>query len=99
MAPEADNAHDETTDDQPGGMLMPFQWGIVHGIQAFRRGEAILYTVRGEPKRVQELISQLDAEGVDEVIAVISHDARGQPAGQDALPPQDPEQDTRPPEQ
>jgi len=46
---------------------------IAKGIQAYRRGDAILYTVRGEPRLVRELMGELDKHGVDEVIALITH--------------------------
>jgi hypothetical protein len=60
-----------------GGALVPFYGvpGVTPGIQAFRRGNIILYTVRGEPKEVQALIGQLDQQGVGEVVALISHRA------------------------
>jgi hypothetical protein len=60
-----------------GGALVPFYGvpGITTGIQAFRRGNVILYTVRGEPKEVQALIGQLDQQGGGEVVALISHRA------------------------
>ena len=59
------------------GSLVPLYAGsnIVPGIQAFRRGDLILYTIRGEPKEVLELMGQLDREGVSEVVALISHRA------------------------
>jgi len=62
---------------QQGGALVPFYGvpGVTAGIQAFRRGNVILYTVRGEPKEVQALIGQLDQQGVGEVVALISHRA------------------------
>ena len=66
--------------DAHAGALVPFHAGIVRGVQAIRQGQAILYTVRGEPKQVQELITQLDADGVEEVIAVISHETRDETA-------------------
>ncbi len=60
-----------------GGALVPMYGapGVTTGIQAFRRGDVILYTVRGEPKEVQALIGQLDRQGVGEVVALISHRA------------------------
>jgi hypothetical protein len=48
---------------------------IVPGIQAFRRGDLILYTVRGEPAEVQELMARLSEDNVGEVVALISHQA------------------------
>ncbi len=65
----------------PAGPLVPIEGGppIVPGIQAFRRGDAVLYTVRGEPRQVQELMGQLDKAKVGEVIALISHQAQGEP--------------------
>ncbi|MFW6188802.1 MAG: hypothetical protein ACOC7T_00075 [Planctomycetota bacterium] len=77
--PEEDQAH--------AASLVPFYGGteIVRGIQAIRRGDAVLYTVRGEPSEVRELIGQLDREGVGEVIALISHRL------EEALPPEEEE--------
>ena len=51
---------------------------VTRGIQAYRRGDLILYTVRGEPSKVQELIGELDRRGVGEVVALVSHRAPGQ---------------------
>jgi hypothetical protein len=75
--------------DRPhGGALVPFYGvpGINPGIQAFRRGDIILYTVRGEPKEVLELMGHLDRQGVGEVVALISHHAGEPPAA-----PQEPQ--------
>ncbi|MBS3761677.1 MAG: hypothetical protein KGZ25_00105 [Planctomycetes bacterium] len=33
----------------------------------------ILYTIRGEPAKVQELIQELDERGTEEVVALVSH--------------------------
>ncbi len=63
------------------GALVPF-YGvptIPEGVQAFRRGNVILYTVRGEPGQVQDLMGRLNKEGVDEVVALISHEAGKEP--------------------
>ncbi len=67
--------------EAPAGPLVPIEGGppIVPGIQAFRRGDIVLYTVRGEPSEVQELMGQLDKEQVGEVIALISHHAQDEP--------------------
>ena len=69
------------------GSLVPLYGGaeIVPGIQAFRRGDVVLYTVRGEPRTVQELIGQLDKDGIGEVIALITHQAEEQPADADEV--------------
>jgi len=48
---------------------------VTRGIQAYRRGDLILYTVRGEPSEVQQLIGELDRRGVGEVVALVSHRA------------------------
>ncbi len=69
---------DETPEEGPqAGSLVPMYGvpAIARGIQAFRRGDIILYTVRGEPKEVLELMRQLDKQGVGEVVALISHHA------------------------
>ncbi len=68
------------------GSLVPLYTSpIVPGIQAFRRGDIILYTIRGEPAQVLDLIGQLDKDGVDEVVALISHQTQPQdpPASQE----------------
>ena len=72
----ADN--DDTGDEhesQGPRSLVPMYAGqdVDQGIQAFRRGEMILYTVRGEPHEVQELVDELNKKGVNEVVALISH--------------------------
>ncbi|MHC4479430.1 MAG: hypothetical protein ACYS8K_06455 [Planctomycetota bacterium] len=73
--PQSPIADDET--EGRGGSLVPFYGvpGISPGLQAFRRGEMILYTVRGEPAKVVELMGKLDQQGVGEVVALISHRA------------------------
>jgi hypothetical protein len=48
---------------------------VSKGLQAYRRGDMILYTVRGEPDKVQELLTELDGRGVGEVVALVSHRA------------------------
>ena len=62
---------------ESSGALVPAFGGpaIVPGTQAFRRDNIILYTVRGEPRQVLELMGRLDQEGVGEVVALISHQA------------------------
>ena len=57
--------------------LVPLQGApaIIPGIQAFRRGDVVLYTVRGEPAEVQELMAKLSDDNVGEVVALISHQA------------------------
>jgi hypothetical protein len=45
------------------------------GIQAYRRGDAILYTIRGEPSEVVALMGELGRRGVGEVVALVSHRA------------------------
>jgi hypothetical protein len=69
---------DEPSEIEPhAGSLVPIQGApaIVPGIQAFRRGDVILYTVRGEPAEVQELMGKLSDDNVGEVVALISHQA------------------------
>ncbi len=48
---------------------------VSRGLQAHRRGDVILYTVRGEPEKVRELINELDGRGVNELVALVSHRA------------------------
>ncbi len=73
----AQNRKPDTDGTPEAGPLVPLysSTGIAPGIQAYRRGDTILYTVRGEPAEVQELIGQLDKKGVGEVIALITHSA------------------------
>ncbi len=74
MKPKREDA-DQPAPDQAPAPLVPLYGStdIVRGIQAIRRGDAVLYTVRGEPAEVRELMKQLDREGVGEVVALISH--------------------------
>jgi hypothetical protein len=75
----------------PPGPLVPIVGApaIVPGIQAFRRGNVVLYTVRGEPRQVLELMGRLDKERVGEVVALISHHAQDEPPPEpDAQPEQ-----------
>jgi hypothetical protein len=58
---------------------------VSKGLQAYRRGDMILYTVRGEPNKVQELIGELDQRGVGEVVALVSHRAEEEPSPADAV--------------
>ena len=46
---------------------------VARGVQAYRRGDRILYTIRGEPDQVMELIGALKGRGVGEVVALVSH--------------------------
>ncbi len=76
-----------STDDasaMPGGALVPIYspLDVAHGIQAYRRGDIIIYRIRGEPSEVMELIGELDRHGVGDVVALVSHRATGeQPEG------------------
>ena len=56
---------------------------VTRGIQAYRRGDMILYTIRGEPSEVQELIAELDRRGVGEVVALVSHRAAEDRSGEE----------------
>jgi len=77
-----DQTREPPTGDPPAGPLVPVYGvpGIAPGVQAFRRGGMILYTVRGEPKEVQDLMGRLGEKGVGEVVALISHSAEESPA-------------------
>ena len=68
---------DSTAEEAQGGSLVPLYGtsSIMRGIQAYRRGDLILYTIRGEPRDVLELMGQLDKQGVGEVVALIRHQA------------------------
>ncbi len=68
---------DDLIENSPAGSLVPLSSGmdIVPGVQALRRGDVILYSVRGEPETVKELIGHLGRDGVREVVAFISHKA------------------------
>ena len=81
MPSRPDNASaPPTPTDSAGGALVPIDDSVVKGIQAWRRGDAILYTVRGEPREVGELILELEGQGIDEIIAMISHEAPSEDA-------------------
>ncbi len=83
MAPEPEDSDENPVDEERPGPLVPLPVGgreIVHGIQAFRRGDAILYSVRGEPELVRELMGRLGQDGVEEVVAFISHQIEPGPA-------------------
>jgi hypothetical protein len=64
---------------------------IASGIQAFRRGEMVIYTVRGDPETVRELMSELERQGVGPVVALVSHPAEGGKGGRLALNPGEPD--------
>lgn len=67
----------EPENDERNVSLVPLYspLDVSKGLQAYRRGDMILYTVRGEPDRVKELLQELDGRGVSEVVALISHRA------------------------
>ncbi len=70
-------SEDTGGEEARAGSLVPlYASAIVPGVQAFRKGDIILYTIRGEPAQVLELVGQLDKEGVEEVVALISHPAQ-----------------------
>ena len=70
-----------TPTDSAAGALVPIDDSVVKGIQAWRRGDAILYTVRGEPREVGELILELEGQGIDEIIATAWGWRRAHPEG------------------
>ncbi len=57
-------------------MSSPFD--ATRGIRAYRRGPTIVYTVRGEPDEVMELIGELKGRGVREIGAFVFHQADDQ---------------------
>ncbi|MGD2174334.1 MAG: hypothetical protein PVJ27_02940 [Candidatus Brocadiaceae bacterium] len=75
MASDSEDTDRTPTEDAPAGSLVPVYGStdIVPGIQAFRRGGMVLYTVRGEPELVRQLLGRLGEDGVEEVVAFISH--------------------------
>ena len=77
----SDKNSDEPEEQKKPGSLVPVYAGrdIARGVQAYRRGNVILYTVRGEPREVLELVGELDKDGVDEVVALISHRSEDAP--------------------
>ncbi len=83
MGTDSDQNENEFPEQRQPGPLVPLYGGtdIVPGIQAFRRGDIVLYTVRGEPELVQELIGRLDREGIGELVAFISHRTGEEEAG------------------
>ncbi len=62
---------------------------VTRGIQAYRRGDIILYTVRGKPSKVQELIGELSRRGVNELVALVSHRAGAEPSQESSDEPTD----------
>jgi hypothetical protein len=79
---------DDLIENSPAGSLVPLSsgMGIVPGVQALRRGDVILYSVRGEPETVKELIGHLGRDGVREVVAFISHRAHDARDGEGSSP-------------
>jgi len=77
MVPEPPEPDTDGAQEMQPGALVPMYGGtgVTRGIQAFRSGDIILYTVRGEPDEVRELMGQLEQQGVGEVIALIRHAA------------------------
>jgi hypothetical protein len=51
----------------------PMYGGVTEGVQAYRRGDVVVYTVRGGPGDVRELLDLLERDGAEEVVALISH--------------------------
>ena len=70
----------EDQPQEPVQSLVPMYspLAVTQGIQAFRRGDMILYTVRGEPEQVIELIGELSRRGVRDVVALVSHQSDDQ---------------------
>jgi hypothetical protein len=68
---------------------VPIYGGVAEGVQAYRRGDVVVYTVRGEPASVRKLLDLLEADGADEVVALISHRPPGEAVVKDtdAAPP------------
>ena len=77
----AKSARNNKKTPQSNTSLVPLdhQANISEGIQAYRRGNQIIYTVRGEPEVIKELMSELDRNGVGQVVALISHPNSGEP--------------------
>jgi hypothetical protein len=74
MAKQEETKTQPATNDQNVSLVPLYSpLDVSKGLQAYRRGDMILYTVRGEPEQVKELISELDGRGVDEVVALVSH--------------------------
>ncbi len=73
--PEQEDAQPPLENNDQNVSLVPLYspLDVSKGLQAYRRGDMILYTVRGKPEKVQELISELDGRGVNEVVALVSH--------------------------
>lgn len=71
---EADN---NTEEEENEVSLVPLYspLDVSRGLQAYRRGDAIIYTIRAEPSKVQELMDELGDRGINEVIALVSHRA------------------------
>ncbi|MFP4028547.1 MAG: hypothetical protein ACLFWL_12210 [Candidatus Brocadiia bacterium] len=73
MAQEKKSEADERQDSSVSLVPLYSPLDVSVGLQAYRRGDMILYTIRGEPAKVQELIQELDERGTEEVVALVSH--------------------------
>jgi hypothetical protein len=62
---------------------------VSRGLRGYRRGNMILYTVRGRPDEVMDLIDELKGRGVGEIVALVSH--RAGDADEDEPPAEDAE--------
>ena len=63
-----------TPEPQHGALVPSYSpLEVIAGVRAYRRGDFILYTIKGEPAKVLELVGELDRRGVNEVIALVSH--------------------------
>lgn len=71
MADKDDNSTPEKQETGPAPM--PLYGGVVDGIQAYRRGEDVVYSVQGRPEDVRQLLDLLERDGVEDVVALISH--------------------------
>jgi len=93
MAGNDESQEGQHAQDTSGLVPMYVGRDVDRGIQAFRRGDMILYTVRGEPDEVQELVGELNKKGVNEVVALISHQPFDEQDEQDEESPKDVEQE------
>lgn len=95
MGRNPEETNEPPSAQSPPGPLVPIVGvpAIVPGIQAFRRGNVVLYTVRGEPRQVLELMGRLDKERIGEVVALISHHAQDEPPPEPEEEPEEADED------
>jgi hypothetical protein len=73
-----DNTPDSEETPPVAEAPVPMYGGVTEGVQAYRRGDVVVYTVRGGPSDVRELVDLLERDGAEELVALISHRPPGE---------------------